>query len=79
MQRNVERDGEQNKALESADWTVIRIWEHEDPDAVAALVSDRAVIAHSAGGVELKICGRSQHPKAVFKHNFDNHVRCIGL
>lgn len=32
--RNIERDQEQNERLRDADWTVIRIWEHE-PLAVA--------------------------------------------
>lgn len=35
LRRNKERDAETNAALRAAGWTVLRIWEHEDP-AVAA-------------------------------------------
>jgi DNA mismatch endonuclease (patch repair protein) len=30
---NVQRDQANTKALEDAGWTVIRVWEHEDPAA----------------------------------------------
>ena len=33
--RNVERDSETTRRLEDAGWTVLRFWEHEDPEAVA--------------------------------------------
>nr|WP_198169815.1 very short patch repair endonuclease [Agromyces laixinhei] len=33
--RNRERDGETNRMLIEAGWSVIRRWEHEDPRAVA--------------------------------------------
>ena len=33
--RNVERDGETTEYLQRAGWTVLRFWEHEDPEAVA--------------------------------------------
>lgn len=36
--RNVERDRETNRSLKAAGWVVLRIWEHEDPEAVAAHV-----------------------------------------
>lgn len=32
--RNAERDQEQRARLEAAGWTVLRFWEHEDPDVV---------------------------------------------
>lgn len=32
IERNRERDKDTNMRLEEAGWTVIRIWEHEDPD-----------------------------------------------
>lgn len=32
---NVERDRRNDAALRAADWTVLRFWEHEDPDEVA--------------------------------------------
>ena len=45
LARNVERDAETNAALEAAGWTVVRVWEHEDPVVaavrVAAAVADR--------------------------------------
>ncbi|MGC4152417.1 MAG: very short patch repair endonuclease [Propionicimonas sp.] len=40
LQRNVERDRDTDQRLREAGWTVLRIWEHEDPDAAAALVAD---------------------------------------
>ncbi len=33
--RNTARDKEQTSALEEAGWTVLRIWEHEDPEEAA--------------------------------------------
>ena len=42
LQRNVERDVRVNDGLISAGWTVVRVWEHEEPacaaDRVAAIV-----------------------------------------
>jgi DNA mismatch endonuclease (patch repair protein) len=38
LRRNVERDLENNVALESMGWTVLRFWEHEDPVEVAAAI-----------------------------------------
>jgi DNA mismatch endonuclease (patch repair protein) len=35
LARNRERDAENTKALENDGWLVVRIWEHEDPEAVA--------------------------------------------
>ncbi|WP_238350402.1 DNA mismatch endonuclease Vsr [Kribbella shirazensis] len=32
LRRNVERDRETDSLLVDAGWTVVRIWEHEDPD-----------------------------------------------
>lgn len=36
--RNMNRDADTNRTLESAGWRVFRFWEHEDPDAVAAAI-----------------------------------------
>lgn len=36
--RNVARDRGDDAALRSAGWTVVRIWEHEDPDEAAVRV-----------------------------------------
>jgi DNA mismatch endonuclease (patch repair protein) len=50
--RNRERDLEHTAVLESAGWTVVRFWEHEDPaevaNAVAGAARGRAVPAQSA-------------------------------
>lgn len=37
--RNRERDGEQAERLAAAGWTVVRVWEHEDPAAVAPRIA----------------------------------------
>jgi DNA mismatch endonuclease (patch repair protein) len=34
--RNIERDQEQAEALAGAGWTVLRFWEHDQPEAAAA-------------------------------------------
>lgn len=36
--RNVERDRADDAALEAAGWTVVRVWEHEDPADAACRV-----------------------------------------
>lgn len=36
--RNVERDHADDAVLESAGWTVVRVWEHEDPSDAASRV-----------------------------------------
>jgi DNA mismatch endonuclease (patch repair protein) len=38
LARNVERDEAANHALEAAGWIVIRVWEHEGLDSVAARI-----------------------------------------
>jgi len=38
ISRNRERDAEQTARLLAAGWTVLRVWEHEDPAAVAQRV-----------------------------------------
>lgn len=38
LQRNIERDRETDVQLSDAGWTVLRFWEHEDPEAVAAAI-----------------------------------------
>jgi DNA mismatch endonuclease (patch repair protein) len=38
IERNVERDGRNGRALAEAGWLVVRAWEHEDPAAVASRV-----------------------------------------
>lgn len=39
LARNVQRDRETNRALDEAGWSVIRIWEHEDPGLAATRIS----------------------------------------
>lgn len=39
LERNVARDADTTSRLEEAGWTVLRFWEHEDPDVVAASVA----------------------------------------
>jgi DNA mismatch endonuclease (patch repair protein) len=43
---NVSRDLETNRTLIEAGWTVVRFWEHDDPDAAAALV--KSVVSRQA-------------------------------
>ena len=38
--RNIERDAETTTYLRQAGWTVLRFWEHEDPEAVADRVQE---------------------------------------
>lgn len=40
LTRNVERDRETDRRLEDAGWSVVRVWEHEDPRAAADRVCD---------------------------------------
>jgi DNA mismatch endonuclease (patch repair protein) len=39
LRRNIDRDRRVDTALASERWTVIRAWEHEDPEAVASRVA----------------------------------------
>lgn len=48
--RNIERDQETNAYLQQTGWTVMRFWEHEDPEAVADRVQE-AVQSYLSGGV----------------------------
>jgi DNA mismatch endonuclease (patch repair protein) len=40
LRRNAERDKETDAFLRSQGWTVLRIWEHEDPDEAADRVEN---------------------------------------
>ncbi|MCY0927053.1 very short patch repair endonuclease [Streptomyces sp. H27-H1] len=40
MEENRSRDTTTNQALQEAGWTVIRIWEHEDPDEAAGRIAE---------------------------------------
>jgi DNA mismatch endonuclease (patch repair protein) len=48
LDRNSERDRETDQALVAAGWTVIRVWEHEDPVEAAARVK---AALQSVGGI----------------------------
>ena len=39
LNRNIERDKETNMLLEAAGWAVIRVWEHQDPESAAEMIS----------------------------------------
>jgi len=45
LSRNVQRDAETDDLLANAGWTVVRVWEHEDPEAAAARVQEALVAA----------------------------------
>jgi DNA mismatch endonuclease, patch repair protein len=61
LRRNADRDLRINAALSRAGWHVIRAWEHENPNEVAALVTDTL---HRAGYGDRKSSGRRtlSHP-----------------
>lgn len=40
LERNVERDRQTDQALAAAGWTVVRVWEHEDPAVAAARIAE---------------------------------------
>lgn len=46
LRRNAERDRRNDEALKNAGWTVLRFWEHQDPESIATEV-ERAVKEHS--------------------------------
>lgn len=48
--RNIERDRADDEALTDAGWSVVRIWEHEDPAEAAERIED-AVRARRAPGL----------------------------
>lgn len=41
LARNIARDRRVESALAAAGWTVIRVWEHEDPATTAALIGTK--------------------------------------
>jgi DNA mismatch endonuclease (patch repair protein) len=53
VEKNRARDADTNQRLRDAGWTVIRVWEHEDPVAAAASIKqvvDLAKQRQAAGG-----------------------------
>jgi DNA mismatch endonuclease (patch repair protein) len=47
--RNRERDAETDERLRAAGWTVIRVWEHEDPSDAAARIAEIVLRRRDAG------------------------------
>ncbi|WP_269112262.1 very short patch repair endonuclease [Lentzea aerocolonigenes] len=47
VERNVIRDARNREALESVGWTLLTLWEHEDPNVAAQHVAD--VVRHTMG------------------------------
>jgi DNA mismatch endonuclease (patch repair protein) len=47
---NVERDRDTDRRLKEAQWTVVRVWEHEDPEEAAARVASYVVEAETDRG-----------------------------
>ena len=45
---NIARDADTNARLEAAGWTVLRFWEHEDPEVVADIVQERVRSARTS-------------------------------
>lgn len=41
VERNRERDAETDRLLREAGWSVIRVWEHEDPTEAAGRIAQR--------------------------------------
>jgi DNA mismatch endonuclease (patch repair protein) len=54
LRSNQARDLDTNERLEAAGWTVIRVWEHEDMSAAAALISQ--VVAKTRARRPTTIC-----------------------
>jgi DNA mismatch endonuclease, patch repair protein len=48
LQRNVDRDRDTDARLTEAGWMVLRVWEHEDPEAAADRIA--AAVAERRGG-----------------------------
>jgi DNA mismatch endonuclease (patch repair protein) len=48
LARNRERDAETNERLRAAGWTVLRVWEHEDPEDAAARIAKAVRARQSA-------------------------------
>ena|SRR5690348_9356693 len=40
LERNVEPDQQVDRAVAAAGWIVLRVWEHEDPDAAALRIAE---------------------------------------
>ena len=50
LDRNADRDRETDQALTAAGWTVVRVWEHEDPSEAACRVIAAVNVAGCTAG-----------------------------
>ena len=50
LRANVDRDSETDRLLEQAGWTVVRVWEHEEPADAAARVEAVLKRARASSG-----------------------------
>lgn len=55
---NCRRDANTNSILREAGWTVVRIWEHEEPSAAAMVVAQ--IVAEARDQVESEIARRAE-------------------
>lgn len=51
LERTEERDRETDAILGAAGWTVVRIWEHEDPEVAAAKIAELTTAVRSGQGL----------------------------
>lgn len=57
IERNRRRDDETNHILDAAGWTVVRVWEHEDPKGAADRIS--SIVAYARCHLSSKQLKRS--------------------
>lgn len=55
---NCRRDAHTNSVLHEAGWTVVRIWEHEEPDAAASVVAQ--IVAEEREQADSKLARRAK-------------------
>ncbi len=51
IERNIARDLESTRMLGEAGWTVIRFWEHEDPDEIAESIDELVATLRDTGSL----------------------------
>ena len=61
--RNIERDSETTACLQQTGWTVLRFWEHEDPEAVADPSPGSRAVGPRKSAWRLRITGRCRSPR----------------